>query len=282
VLAREAGFAAHQIYANEVHGSKVSEDRRQVQTYAPLLQALSAGDNAAVQAAVTSLVYSHTHIVRLRVTTGSALRADVGGPYIIAPVPGTLSANGHTIGHYVLSVQDDLGYVKLVTRFIGVPLVLRHDSEAIPIQGLLARAPKTIPALGQITFNATQYAAYSFDAQAFPAGKLRVSLLVPLPASLQNETCAQVKAGEARTIARRTVRRYTLQPRSYYAYAAAVHRFTGARVFIHVGGRPVTGSSGHGPSHLPASGTIAVGGTNYRVESFHASGPVTVFLLVPE
>jgi hypothetical protein len=112
-----------------------------------------------------------------------------------------------------------------------------------------------------------------------------VSLLVPLRGSMQNETCAQIKAQEALVIAQRTARRYTLEPSSYYPYAAAAHRFTGARVFIHVAGRRVTGSSGRGPAHLPAHGTVVLRRITFRVESFHApstQGRATVYVLVAE
>ena len=66
----------------------------------------------------------HWHIVRLRVERGGHVLADVGGPHVTAPVSGMLRAHGRTLGRYVMSVQDDLGYVKLVTRFIGAPIDL--------------------------------------------------------------------------------------------------------------------------------------------------------------
>ena len=47
------------------------------------------------------------------------LLADFGGPYVIAPVSGTLKDDGRVIGSYVLSVQDDAGVVKLAHDFIG-------------------------------------------------------------------------------------------------------------------------------------------------------------------
>ena len=74
---------------------------------------------------MAAIVYTpHWHIVRLRVMQGTRVLADVGGPYVIAPVTGTLEQHGRTLGRYVMSVQDDTGYVKLVSRFIGVPVEL--------------------------------------------------------------------------------------------------------------------------------------------------------------
>ena len=99
VLGRAAGVVATRIYAGERVGSETRSDQHQVESYGPLLAALAAGKGPAIESAVTALVYSHTHIVRLRVTKGSTVLADVGGPYILAPVYGTLRKSGRAIAH---------------------------------------------------------------------------------------------------------------------------------------------------------------------------------------
>src|SRR5438105_3856646 len=83
-----------------------------------------------------------------------------------------------TAGHYVLSVQDDLGYVKLVTRFIGAPLVLRTGARTLPVEGVLSPGPASIPDHGPVTYRNVAYEAFSFDGRSFPDGPLRISLLV--------------------------------------------------------------------------------------------------------
>src|SRR5271165_3989702 len=77
-----AGAAAERIYRTELASSEVGVDRRQVEGDRGLLEAMAAGSRAATTEAVTRLVYSGTHIVRLRVTRGGNVLADVGGPYI--------------------------------------------------------------------------------------------------------------------------------------------------------------------------------------------------------
>ena len=44
----------------------------------------------------------------------------------------------------------------------------------------LQPGPARIPAHGTLTYRGRRYLANSFDATAFPSGKLRISLLVPL------------------------------------------------------------------------------------------------------
>ncbi|HTA05509.1 MAG TPA: hypothetical protein VK774_04030, partial [Solirubrobacteraceae bacterium] len=188
-LATTAGTVAERIYAAEVHSSETDSDKRQIETYAPLLSAVESGDKAAIQTAVHSLVYSHTHIVRLRVDRGSELVSDIGGPYILAPVTGRLRSHGKEIGHFVFSVQDDLGYVKLETRFIGAPLVLRTEAGQVPVEGLLNPGPTSIPDHGPVAYHGATYEAYSFNAAAYPSGRLRVSLLLPVSGALATRTC---------------------------------------------------------------------------------------------
>src|SRR6202171_1019663 len=168
VLARAAGAVATRIYGGELGGAKTQSDKSQVEHFTPLLAAVASGERAAVNAAVNSLVYSHTHVVRLRVTRGGNVLADVGGPYILAPVSGTLRFHGQAVGRYVLSVQDDLGYVKLETRFIGAPLIMREGSRPVPVEGLLAPGPASIPAHGPVSYRHVSYEAYSFNASSFP------------------------------------------------------------------------------------------------------------------
>ena len=165
---------------------------------------MASGERAAVNAAVNSLVFSHTHVVRLRVTRGGAVLADVGGSYILAPVGGTLRFGGRPVGRYLLSVQDDLGYVKLATRFIGAPIVLRTGSRTVPVEGVLAPGPARIPDHGPVSYRNTAYEAFSFNASAFPSGPLRISLLLPLPRSLAaRDTCAEIKNRELGRVAQR-------------------------------------------------------------------------------
>ena len=282
-LARTAGLVATRIYAGEVSGSETRSDQRQVEGFSPLLKAVAGGNRAAIREAVTSLVYSHTHVVRLRVTHGSSVLADVGGPYILAPVAGTLRLHGRSIGHYVLSVQDDVGYVKLSTRFIGAPVVMRAGSHPVPVEGLLTPGPKSIPAHGPVTYRQTRYEAFSFNARAFPSGPLRISLLLPVPASLPARSCEQIRTTELGRIAQRISRRFALSPSSFPTYIKLTRTLTDALIYIRSGSAQLAGSTRPGPARLPASGTVKYKGATYRVSSFAAPtsvGSARIFALV--
>lgn len=283
VLATTAGSVAERIYAAEVRSSETTSDKRQIESYGPLLAAMQSGDHEAIKTAVHHLVYSHTHIVRLRVSRGSELLYDEGGPYILAPIEGRLRVHGKEVGHFVFSVQDDLGYVKLVTRFIGAPLILRTDAGQVPVEGLLSPGPETIPDHGPVSYRGTSYEAYSFKADAYPSGRLRVSLLLPLSASLQAKACVRIKAEELGLVAQRISRRFQLSQSAFPSYVRLVHTMTHALVYIRSGSRTVAGSSRDAPAKLPDSGTLRFHGAGYEVSSFAApaaGGSVRVYTLV--
>lgn len=284
-LAKAVGLVGMRIYAREVSGLGVHADQSQVEHNIPLLNALVRRNRSAVRRAVGRLVFSHTHLVRLRVTQKNVVLADVGGPYILAPVGGTLRVHGRAVGHYVLSVQDDLGYVKLETRFIGVPLVVLQGSRRIHLQGTLALAPRRIPLHGPVRYRGTSYESFSFKAEAFPRGALRIALLVPVPSSLSAGTCAEIKIAELGRIAQRIWRRYSVVLAPPAAYVSAIQSLTGGLSYVRSGSQQIAGSTQPGPPQLPDQGTVEYGGVSYAVSSFLAdttAGRVRVYqLLIP-
>jgi hypothetical protein len=283
VLANTAGSVAERIYAAEVHSSETDSDKRQIEHDAPLLSAMASGDRAAIGAAVHTLVYSHTHIVRLRVSRGSELLDDEGGPYILAPISGRLRLHGKEVGHFVFSVQDDLGYVKLVTRFIGAPLILRTEFGNVPVEGLLTPGPADVPDRGPVEYRGASYQAYSFKAAAYPSGRLRVSLLLPIARSLASKSCIEIKAAELGVVAQRISRRFKLSPSAFSPYIRLVHTMTHALVYVRAGSRTLAGSTHATPPKLPSSGALRWHGVNYEVSSFTAptsAGQARVYVLV--
>ena len=264
VLANTVGAVAERIYAAEVASAETSADTRQIESDRPLLSAVESGDRAAIAKAVHTLVYSHTHIVRLRISRGSQLLADEGGPYILAPVSGSLRAHGKAIAQFVFSVQDDLGYVKLVSRFVGVPLVLRTASGQVPIEGQLSPGPATIPDHGPVSYHGVGYEAYSFKASAYPSGRLRISLLAPAPRSLSSRSCTAIKTAELGVVAQRISRRFSLSAPAFAPFVRLVHSLTHTLVYVRQGSRTVAGSTGHAPRSCPAPARFASTGSTTK------------------
>jgi hypothetical protein len=280
--AQAAGFVARRIYGREVASPEVRRDQHQVESYTPLLSALASRDRRAIGEAVTSLVFSHTHVVRLRISQGGSLVADVGGPYILAPVGGSLHFHGRTVGRYLLSVQDDSGYAKLESRYIGYPLLMREGPRRLPVEGTISPGSTFIPDHGPVSWRASGYEVFSFPAQAYPSGALEVSMLVRRPAS-SALSCTTIRLFELGRIAQRVWRRFQLVGAPVSGFVSTMGSLLGALSYVRAGSHQLSGSTSPGPRRLPAQGIVSYHGVSYLVFSFNAStssGAVRVFQLV--
>jgi hypothetical protein len=280
--AAAAGAVATRIYGREVSSPEVRRDQHQVESYGPLLSALAGGNRVAVSEAVTTLVFSHTHVVRLRVSQGGSLLADVGGPLILAPVGGSLRFHGRTVGHYVLSVQDDSGYAKLESRYIGDQLIMRQGARRLAVEGTFSPGATFIPDRGPVSFHGANYQVFSFAAQAYPSGPLRISVLVQGSAS-SSASCTTVRIDELNRISQRIWRRFMLVGAPVSAFVSTMGSLVGALSYVRSGSHQLSGSTQPGPPRLPVQGTVRYRGTTYLVFSFAATaqgGPVRAYQLV--
>ena len=141
--------------------------------------AVAAGDPAAVRAAIVGLFRNNRfHIVRVRAWRGTHLINDVGGPYVLSPATGTIAGPGGAVaGRFMLSVQDDTGFIKLVHRFTGAEVILHTGTATVP-GSTLSPGPAFVPGLSTVSYRGVAYRSYGFTGTAFPSGKLDVSLLV--------------------------------------------------------------------------------------------------------
>jgi hypothetical protein len=168
------------IYAAEVGRSTLPQIAR-VQHNRALLSAVAHGEPEATRLAIDNLL--NQHIVRLRVLAASGkLISDVGGPYVLAPVHATLRLNGRTIGSFVLSIQDDMGYRLLAQRLGGLDVVMYRGSQVV--MSSFSSPPAHVPTTGSFSYKGTTYRAFTFQAEAFPSGPLRITDLIPIPYTL--------------------------------------------------------------------------------------------------
>jgi hypothetical protein len=175
------------IYAGEI-GPHALLQVHSAQQNAALLKAVAERNPVAARKAVVGLVYDHSHIVRLRVSAGGQLLADVGGPYVLGPVSAPLSLHGKQIGELVLSIQDDEGYLRLAKRLVGIDVLMYMNPDTHPTLVKNSLGPgvggfSSIPASGTYHYRGHTFAVFTFDAHSFPAGTLRIRELVPIPYS---------------------------------------------------------------------------------------------------
>ncbi|HXA53699.1 MAG TPA: hypothetical protein VNV37_02380 [Solirubrobacteraceae bacterium] len=170
------GAVAERVYAAERAGSKAELLRNYVEGSRPFREAVLAGDAKATRAAIVGFFRSHLHIVRVRVLRHGKLLVDVGGHRVLAPIPGVVrDAQGRVAAHFLLAIQDDLGLQLLAHTFTGAQVVMREGARQV--MGTLKPSPATIPDRGRLVYRGVTYQVYSFPAEAFPSGPLRISLL---------------------------------------------------------------------------------------------------------
>jgi hypothetical protein len=172
---------ANLIYAGEA-GARTLPQVRRVQRDQALLRAVAARDPRAAKAAIEALLTEH--IVRLRVSAGGAPLADVGGPFVLAPVSAPLRLGGRTIGSLVLSIQDDEGYLRLTRRLAGLRVLMYTDpTHPRLVKNSLGPSPGTVPASGSYVYRGRPFRVFTVNARAFPSGALTIRVLVPVPYS---------------------------------------------------------------------------------------------------
>jgi hypothetical protein len=279
-IATVDAHVAHKIYMGEITGHEVGEDVSHVTSSTELLDALVSSNRAAVYTVVHTIVYTpHWHIVRLRVVKNGKVLADVGGPYIIAPIAGTLRQNGVKVGSYVMSVQDDVGYVKLVTRFVGVPIDLYRGGKLL--MGTLQPAP-ALPRDGAVVkVHGATYLARAAQAKAFPDGKLNVVLLVPMPPkALSAQSCAAVRSAAWGGVVKHIASRFHSLSSQYQDFVGTLAGSTGGLAYVREGSVQIAGLNA-GPRHLPTHGKVIYRGRPWQVFSWSPYPPARIYFLAP-
>ncbi len=175
------GHVGERIYQEELGSAYVAATVRRMEHTRSFVAAAAAHDAPATQAAIIGFFKAHIHIVRVRVTVGPSkadqrLLTDVGGPYALAPVHGTLRSNGHIVGAFTTAIQDDAGYLKLAHLFTGAEVLMRTGGRQV--MGTLSPGPASVPDRGPVSYGGRAYEVYSFTGEAFPSGPLRLSLLI--------------------------------------------------------------------------------------------------------
>lgn len=182
LVADTIGHVGERIYREEAGSPYVRATLRHIEADRGFQQAVAARDITAIRAAIVRFFGEHIHVVRVRVFAVERSGAqrflyDLGGPYVLAPVHGTVRSGGRLVGRFSYAIQDDAGYLRLAHLFTGAEILMRLGAKQV--MGTLEPGPSTVPARGVVRYRGKRYAAYSFTGEAFPSGALRISLLVP-------------------------------------------------------------------------------------------------------
>jgi hypothetical protein len=283
---------AHQIYAQELNSKEVSADSYRITSSSALASAVASGNRSQIKRVTHAIVYTPVwHIVRLRILSPSgAVLADVGGPYILAPVTGQITNNGKTVGSFVMSVQDDKGYKKLVNHITGAGVELYLGGK--PLMGTLKSPPARPPGSGHLRLGGVSYDVDSYSVGAFPSGMLRVAVLVPKPAAaLDGISCAQVRLATDAGIVRNVATGLMVSGHNIYAnlalFISQAYQYTHVPVFVFDDGIEEYGtdsllSAPPAPASLtPHSTTISYDRSRWLVSAQRPFPPEWIYVLAP-
>ncbi len=168
--------AAKRRYLTEAQGTVIHTDLRQIASDSILLTALSAGNlNSALAEANRQLV---RHVVQIEVLRGSRLLVDanstsfdVGGSAVQLTAP-----SGRSLGQLRITVQDVIGFIKLVHKLNAADVVVRSAGGQLRTS-LPAAATTPLPRSGCTQIGAHTYVVRSFNEASFSGEPLTIWVL---------------------------------------------------------------------------------------------------------
>ncbi len=173
---------ARKIYADEIGGVYANRDLRFIAGDSVLLEDLSRGELAAAEAEVHLQMTSNPglHITRVSVLRAGRMLINAvwnsNGSFVVAPVTQALRLHGRNLGTLLVSIQDVVGYVKLIKRLLGAEAVVRGSSGQV--RTLLPAAAHTpLPGAGSVDIAGAEYGAGTFQLGGWRGETLTVWVL---------------------------------------------------------------------------------------------------------
>ena len=168
---------ARRIYRQEAGGDVGHAAVKRIARDRALLAALGGHDRRALRAsALRQLFDPGKHVVRLAVVRRGRAVVDVGGAFVVAAAHRELRApDGADLGRLEASMQDVVGYVKLVHRLTGADVVVRGAPGHV--ESSLTATPATLPLAGTATIGGRAYVVSSFTEAGFAGERLTVWIL---------------------------------------------------------------------------------------------------------
>ncbi len=179
---------AQATYRDEVAGGKLVQQLGRIARDGVLLAALARGDLAGAQAEAHAQLFSTAnhldHVTRIAVVRGSHeivnATVNTNGVFVVAPGRRVLRARGRTVGTLWVSIQDVVGYAKLVHNLTGAAVVVRGPSGQVRTSpGAGAAAGARLPQAGRVTVAGRAYGVRSFGEAGWGGEALTVWVLQP-------------------------------------------------------------------------------------------------------
>jgi hypothetical protein len=176
--AQRAFSRARARYRTEERGTVIHDDLRSIASDRILVSALTRDHlSSALAEANRQLV---RHVVRIRVLRGTRLLVDANpSSFDVAGSGMELRARGgRSLGRLQITVQDVIGYIKLVHKLYGAEVVVRNGQGRVRSSSPEA-ARRLLPASGCTQIGSRRYVVRSLQEVDFTGEPLTIRLLTP-------------------------------------------------------------------------------------------------------
>jgi hypothetical protein len=119
-----------------------------------------------------SSVWYHQHVSRLQILRAGSRLVDTGVPFVVDG-PHTTLPGGDTLR---ISIQDEIGFVRLIHRHNPVDVVVRGQGGQVR-SSLPAAATASLPPSGRVTIAGVRYDVRSFTRTALGGQPVQVWIL---------------------------------------------------------------------------------------------------------
>jgi hypothetical protein len=168
-------------YTAEIRGAGAYTLLHRVARDPVLRAAMRSGNAASVNAYVNRqfpAVWYHWHVSRLRIWQGARMITDTGVPFCVdGPKMTVKGPGGRTLGTLQVSIQDEIGVVRLMKHISPVDVAIR-GTRAGHFRSLVRGAAQAkLPARGRVTIRGRHYQVRSFHQTALGGEPVTVWIL---------------------------------------------------------------------------------------------------------
>jgi hypothetical protein len=174
---------AKQHYAGEVQGQHTIQTLHSLGSDPTLLRLLGSRDLTGARAYIARMypdVWYHWHVSRMKIVQGSRLVSELGVPFVIPASHMTLrGANGRNVGTLFVSMQDEIGFVRLMHRiYPKLQVVIRSQRSHQLRTSMYSAAFVKLPSSGTVRISQRRYLVRSFHEKDWSGEPVTIWLLM--------------------------------------------------------------------------------------------------------
>jgi hypothetical protein len=147
-----------------------------------LLRLLASGNPGSVRAYVSQQyprTWYHWHVSRMRIGRGSQVVSEVGVRFVLPASQMALrGSGGRTLGTLRVSMQDEIGFVRLMHRRYHVHVVIRGRGPKHLRASMRAAGLAKLPATGSVVLSGRRYLVRSFQEPAWDGEGVTIWILM--------------------------------------------------------------------------------------------------------